>query len=284
MADTSEGPGEAPAGTPAGWTLGSVMAFFALTVLLTTPFWLLSAMTKVELLPGLPIAAAAVVCPAAAAFILTCRRGGLSAGGRLLAGALDAGRIRAKAWWLPLVLLSPCVTIATFLVMRLGGSPIPDPQFAPLEAAALFLLFLISALAEELGWSGFAIGPLQARWGALPAALVVGAVWAVWHYPALAQAHRSLAWIGWWTLATVATRVIIVWLFNNAGRSVFAAALFHAMTNLGWQLYPVHGSWFDPRLNGLILAAVALAVVLLWGPATLNSSPARRAAGRRAAG
>ena len=29
--------------------------------------------------------------------------------------------------------------------------------------------------------------------------------------------------------------------------------LFHAMINLCWQLFPIHGSYFDPRLNGLII-------------------------------
>ncbi|TAJ70904.1 MAG: CPBP family intramembrane metalloprotease [Phenylobacterium sp.] len=280
MADTSHVLADQHSGAPADRTVGSVIVFFVLTVLLTTPFWVLGAVLEVEILPGLPIAALAVVCPATAAFILTWRAHGLPAGGRFLAGAFDVRRIRPKVWWLALVLLSPCVMIAMFLAMRLGGSSIPDPQFAPASAAALFVLFLVAALAEELGWSGFAIGPLQARWGALPGALIVGVVWAIWHYPALAQAHRAVAWIGWWTLATVATRVIIIWLFNNTGRSVFGVAVFHAMTNLGWQLYPVHGSWFDPRINALILAAVALAVVLVWGPATLSSSRARSGAAR----
>lgn len=105
--------------------------------------------------------------------------------------------------------------------------------------------------------------------GALRASLILGSVWAVWHYVALAQADRSVGWIAWWSLYTVTQRVIIVWLYNNTGKSVFAAALFHMMTNVSWQLFPVNGSYFDPRVTGLILALVVVIIVLVWAPRTL---------------
>ncbi|MBE3561828.1 MAG: hypothetical protein IMW89_21795 [Ktedonobacteraceae bacterium] len=75
---------------------------------------------------------------------------------------------------------------------------------------------------------------MQARFGALRAALLIGVVWSVWHCIPLLEAHRSLAFIGWWSLGTVATRVIITWLYNNTGKSVFVAALFHTMSNLNF--------------------------------------------------
>ncbi|HEU0113987.1 MAG TPA: CPBP family intramembrane glutamic endopeptidase, partial [Thermomicrobiales bacterium] len=47
--------------------------------------------------------------------------------------------------------------------------------------ADVVALFFIPALTEEAGWSGYVIDPLQSRWSALSAAMVVGLVWAVWH-------------------------------------------------------------------------------------------------------
>jgi uncharacterized protein len=49
---------------------------------------------------------------------------------------------------------------------------------------------------------------------------------------------------------------------------VFAVALFHATLNLSWMLFPVHGSHFDMRLGGLVMALTAAIVIWLWGPAT----------------
>jgi hypothetical protein len=69
-------------------------------------------------------------------------------------------------------------------------------------------------------------------------------------------------------LGTVATRVIMVWLYNNAGKSVVGAALFHMTGYLAWQLFPIHGSYFDPRTNGLTMAMVAAIVIVVWGPRT----------------
>lgn len=66
---------------------------------------------------------------------------------------------------------------------------------------------------------------------------------------------------------------VMVWIFNNTGKGVFAAALFHMIINLTWQLFPVNGSYYDPRISGLILAVVAVIVVAFWGP---PSTPLRR--------
>jgi uncharacterized protein len=67
----------------------------------------------------------------------------------------------------------------------------------------------------------------------------------------------------------VAARILIVWLYNNTGKSVFAVALFHATLNLTWMLVPVHGSHFAMRLGGLGRVFTAAIVTVVWGPATL---------------
>lgn len=243
-------------------TIRDVFAFFGLTLLLTTPFYVISAVSGIQLMPGLPVAALAVICPAAAAILLSWRPGGMAAGSLLLMQTLDFRRIKPRAWWLPILFFSPAVSAASFLILLGNGSGIPDPQISILAIVALFAVFLVAALSEELGWTGFALNPLQERLGALPAALLIGGVSAVWHYPALLDAHRSVGWIAWWTLGTMAMRLLMVWLFNKTGGSVFAVAMVHAVSNLCWQLFPIQGSWFDPRLNGLIMGVVALIVIL----------------------
>jgi hypothetical protein len=126
------------------------------------------------------------------------------------------------------------------------------------------LAFFLAALGEELGWSGYIIDPMQDRWGALPAAIFLGLLWAIWHIVPLVQAHRSPIWIAWWSLGTVAARILIVWLYNNMGKSVFAATAFHTMMNISWQLFPINGSYFDPRINGLMMVVAAAFVIAVW--------------------
>lgn len=247
----------------------SLLPFFLLVVALTIPFWLISAATGLELLPGLPVAALAAFCPMTAAVILVYRENKTAGVTALLKRSFDFKRIEAKVWYAPILLLMPVVSVLSFGVLRLSGTPVPGPRIAVLPALILCVVFFVGALGEELGWSGYAIDPMQVRWGALLAAIALGLFWAVYHYIALVQAHRSVAWIAWWTLSTVALRVIIVWLYNKTGRSVFAVALFHMTFNVTWQLFPVSGSYFDPRVTGAILALVAVIIVLVWGPQTL---------------
>jgi hypothetical protein len=72
--------------------------------------------------------------------------------------------------------------------------------------------------------------------------------------------QRAPAWIAWWCLYVMGSRILIVWLYNNTGKSVFAVTLFHAMLNLSYMLFPVYGSHFDMRLGGLV---TAFAVVMV---------------------
>jgi membrane protease YdiL (CAAX protease family) len=144
--------------------------------------------------------------------------------------------------------------------MRVMGLPFPILQFPVLVAPVMFLAFFIAALGEELGWSGYVIDPMQERWNTLQASILLGLVWAMWHIIPLVQAHQSPAWIAWWCLGTVASRIFIVWLYNNTGKSVFAAALYHAIGNVSWLLFPNYDSHYDPRITGLITALAAAIV------------------------
>jgi len=247
-------------GAPHPWT------FFALVLALATPFWLLSAVTRYLLLPGLPIAALMAICPVAAASILVRKAGGMSSLRAFLLRSLDYRRIKNPVWYVPALLLAPLLNVIAFAVLRIAGEPIPLPHMSPNEIVSLCVMFFVGAAAEELGWSGYATDPLQQRYGAFGCALIVGFVWALFHFVPLVEVGRSFGWIAWWTVGTVALRVLIVWLYDNTDRSVFGATLLHASTNVSWQVFPVHGSYFDPGINGVIFASTALLIVAFGRP------------------
>lgn len=245
---------------PRAAELRSPWAFFVLAFILTVPFLVLGALIDGQLMPGLPIAALAIVCPALAALILVWRAEGRRGVIALARRALDP--IRPAAWLLPILLTMPLVMVASFGVQRLMGVPVPDPQLSLGSGLVYCLLFFIAAFCEELGWSGYATDPLVARFGTLMAGLILGGVWAIWHYAALAQVHRSPEWIAYWSVGTVATRVMIVWLYSRTGASVLAATLFHMSINVTWQMFPIQGSFYDPRVSGPLSALVAIALIV----------------------
>lgn len=247
----------------------SPLKFFLLVFALSIPLWLIGAVTPLQLLPGLPVSSLMSFCPLIAASILVYRENRTAGVTELLKRSFDYRRIRAKVWYVPTVLLMPGIAVLAYGLMRLVRLPLPAPQFPGVAALAMFLAFFVAALGEEVGWSGYAIDPMQDRWNALQASILLGLVGAAWHIVPLAQADRSPTWIAWQCLTLVASRVLLVWLYNNTGKSVFAAALCHAMVNVSWQLFPNHGSHYDPRITGLITALAAVLVTVVWGPRTL---------------
>ncbi len=244
----------------------SPLAFFLLVFALSLPVWVVGAVTGLQLLPGLPASAVMFYAPVTAALILVYRERKIVGVVALLKRSFDAERIAAKGWYVPIFLLMPCATLVTYGVMWMLGWPLAAPQYSLLATLAMVVGFFFAALCEELGWMGYVVDPLQERWGALGAAILLGLVWAVWHYVPLMQAHRSASWIAWWSLYTVALRVLIVWLYNNTGNSVFGAALFHAFTNVSGIIFAYY---YDPRITGTIIAVAAAIVIVVWGPRTL---------------
>ncbi len=248
-------------------TARSPPAFFLLIFALSLPF-LLFAGTPLSGPLNLPVSAFMLVCPALAAAILVRREEGAGGVSRLLERVADFRKIGA-VWYLPIVLLMPALMLLSYGVMLLSGLPLPAEPFVPYLLIPVFIpLFFIAAAFEEVGWMGYAADPLQERRSALATALILGVVWAGWHsIPWLLL--NTPAWAAGQAVSTVALRVIIVWLYNNTHGSVFAATLFHGMTNVAEFSFPNLGSHYDPVVAGAIAAAVAVAVVLLWGPETL---------------
>jgi len=63
-------------------------------------------------------------------------------------------------------------------------------------------------------------------------------------------------------------------MYNNTGRSVFAAILFHAMINICRAAFPADGAHNPlvdyPEVHYSILAIAGLIIVLLWDWETLT--------------
>lgn len=244
--------------------------FFGLAAVLSIPFWLVGALVDVQVLPGIPISALMFVVPGVAAAILTYRARGPAGVLSLLKRCVDFHRIRPVVWFVPILLLVPAGLLTSFLMMAWLGLPLPaDPTVDWPMAPVLALVFFVSGAFEQVGWMGYAYEPLQRRYHALTAALILGAVWAVWHFVPLVQAGRAPGWIVWWTLGTVAVRVLMAWLFNHTNHSVAATILMQVMLNVGVAVFPNQGSHYDPMVSGIIFAIVAGVVAVATSPQTL---------------
>jgi membrane protease YdiL (CAAX protease family) len=161
------------------------------------------------------------------------------------------------------------------MLMREWNLPLPAPELSPLRIVILLVVFFIAALGEELGWSGYAIDPMQHLLSALRASLVLGAVWAAWHIIAMVQAGQSAASIAWGCLDMVGTRIIMVWIYNNTGRSVFAVALYHTVANVTTKSLFPGGSYDAEPIMSITIAITASIIAVAWGPRTLTRHQSR---------
>lgn len=245
------------------------LKYFLLVFVLSVPFWLIGG-NQLPLPVNLPVSALILINPVIAASILSYRRYGSNGLKELLKKALDYRKIENRIWYIPALLLVPSIYFSSYVLMRLTGLPLPDPIEIPFPMLPVFfLMYFIAATAEELGWSGYAIDPMQNRWGALKASIILGVVWQIWHIIGDVQAHHTATWIVWHSLYSVGLRILIVWVYNNTGKSVFAAILVHTTDNVSWSLFPNYGSHYDPFIAFIITAVTAAIVTFLWGPKTL---------------
>jgi len=243
--------------------------YFLLVAALSVPFWVLGALPAEDfarLMPvNLPLSALMAVCPLTAAALLS-RRGGAHSPSRLR--TFDCRRI-PRAWLGPVLLTMPVLTGLSYALMQLVGAPLPDAVFDLTAVPLLFLLFLAGGVCEEAGWQGYAHDRIEGAWTALRAAILIGTLWAAWHIIPYMQAGHGAAWIFWQCANTVALRVLIVWAYNNTGKSVFAASLFHAMINMSVFLFPNYGSHYDPAAAFVFTGSAAAAAVRVWGAPSL---------------
>lgn len=93
-----------------------------------------------------------------------------------------------------------------------------------------------SALGEEIGWRGFLVPELAKVTSFSKTALISGAVWAVWHYPALLFADYNAGTPAWYgllcfTVMVLGISFVFAWMRLASG-SLWTSAFLHASHNL----------------------------------------------------
>jgi len=191
--------------------------------------------------------------PALAAVILVARQAGWDAVKELL-GRLLHWRV-GLAWYV-LVVVSPVAFLLVGITVHValeGQAPnLADPpllrEVAQGAAPLLFLAIVfvqqgLVLIGEEVGWRGYALPALQARYSALVASLILGLVWGLWHLPLILtpQARSGVAEVPvvLFLLDIVASSVFYAWVYNNTRGSLLAVTLLHSVTNTAVVFLPV---------------------------------------------
>ena len=211
--------------------------------------------------------------PLLAAITLVVREEGWKGTRVFFRQALD---IHIKPVFLVVALALPVLihVIAHYLALAVGldvaKTLFPtEVSVAPIVLAIPYfiLMLVIGGGQEEFGWRGYAQEPLQEKIGVIPASLVIGVIWGIWHLPLwfmrgdLHSAYSFLAFV----MMTTSISIMYAWLYNSSGKKLIVVIVFHAMSNTAAPLLPfLHGIEGKPESAYWIYAAVNVVFGLIF--------------------
>ena len=254
---------------------GSLLGFLALTFGVTWTFFISAAVWS-----GMPSSSGTLgpgprvlvllgtIAPSLIALALTARFEG-SAGTGALLGRVFQWQVGAR-WYVFAVGYMAAIKLATAVVHRLvtGARPRFGVDAWYLMLAAIPISMWVQA-GEEIGWRGYALPRLAARFGLGGASVGLGVIWAVWHLPlfyvlgadTFGQAFTT------YLLQVVALSVALAWLYWHTRGSLLLVMLMHAAINNTKDIVPTvlrvpaNPLWPSASLMSW------LGVAVLWVPA-----------------
>ena len=126
-------------------------------------------------------------------------------------------------------------------------------------------------LFEEIGWRGFALPHLQRRYSALVSSLIIGLVWAFWHFPNFLSFTPAMLAI--FVPMGIVMSVIYTWVYNSTGGSLFAVVVLHGATIAPGKLFAGGDAGGSPPsgvITGLLYVVIAVGLVWRYGAANLS--------------
>jgi uncharacterized protein len=223
-------------------------SFFVLAFGLT---WTLVLLSRVSILFGF----LALFGPAASAMIVAGTEQGSTGVRALLLKVIDW---RAHYIWYVVAVGLPfgLTGAAAALNLLLGG----DFPIVPIGYVSLILAVLV--VGEEIGWRGFALPRLIARFGPVPASLVLGVLWASWHLANATIPGLERYWTSFpaFLAFVVAQTFLFTAIAIRTRYSILFAWLFHAAINTSGAVFMLE----DPVWQWWLCAIVFGLAALFW--------------------
>ena len=262
------------------YTKRNPLAFFLLTFAYSWLLWLPSILSGLGIQVPFNISTYTSIvvpigafAPMLAAITLVFRRGRWAGVKTFLRQAFD---FRARPLYYVMALLLPIAIhfIAHYLATSLGLE-VADTLFPPelpvspiiLSIPYFFLMLLIGGGQEEFGWRGYAQQRLQEKFGVIPASLLIGVVWGIWHLPLWfmpGEGHSTYSFLAF-VMMTTSISLVYAWLFNASEHKLIIVMFFHAMNNTAAPLIPfLHTKEGKPETAYWVYTGVNVVVGLIF--------------------
>ena len=220
--------------TPARLRPGVPISFFALTYLFSWGLWIpVILMGKgATTTTTLVMFVAGTTAPSLAGIALTYLNRGSSPPREFWSRAFDPRRLTVSTGLLSLTFPLAVSAVVAIVIWVTGSNPFAIRPAAILGVAAFAVVS--GGLSEELGWRGYALEPLQQRFGPGQGSTILGLIWATWHLPLFlfvgtAQDGWGFGPFGFWAFAVMMTAnsVVMATIYNRTRRGTLSAIGYH---------------------------------------------------------
>ena len=132
-----------------------------------------------------------------------------------------------------------------------------------------------TAMGEEIGWRGFLVPEVAKNANYTQTSLIVGCIWAVWHFPILIFGdynNGAPAWFGLtcFTVMVVSISFVFTW-FRLKSNSLWTGVLLHASHNLFIQRFftPItaanaHSKYFIDEFGVVVPVICLITAIYFW--------------------
>jgi membrane protease YdiL (CAAX protease family) len=242
----------------------STAGFFALTFAITWSLQAPSTLAKLGVIAGpyekyLPFAGLGAFGPMLAGLVLSSRRAGGPGARALFSGLAPRGPL--WRWYLfALVLPGLLLTAPLALYATVTGRAV-GPLVYPPDAPERWIALVFFSVGEELGWRGYALPRLMARYGSLGASLIVGALWTLWHGPMFVMEGSALRMMLLAAPLMLGGSVIYTWAYRRTGGSLLVALLLHAGAHLNNSFRALPANELPATIHAIAYTALAALLI-----------------------
>jgi CAAX protease family protein len=210
-----------------------LLTFFGASYIVTWGFWFAASKTPAAGPRGL-LFLVGTFAPGFVALWLTGRATGRRGVVALLRRLID-WQVPAR-WYGFAISYMALVKLAIALMHRAATGEWPRFSAVPwylLLAATVVSTLMGGQAGEEIGWRGYALPRLAARFGLGGASVLLGLLWAGWHLPLffVPAADKFYQSFPLYLLQVTALSVAMAWLYANTQGSLLPVMLLHAAVN-----------------------------------------------------
>lgn len=212
-----------------------LIIYFLLTYLLAWSFWTIPIFLSLGVYKNDSLRSVyglGVMAPIVIAFLLSLKAFG-GDGIKDLVARFGIRGVQLR-WYLIASFSFVGLSVATlFFYFLLRGTPeMVFQTYSLIKYLSLLPVFLVFATLEEVGWRGFALPRLRKVMDPLPASILLGLIWAIWHFPKLiSEGTTDVPSFIVILVFGILMSLFLSWIYENTNGSVTLAVLTHAASN-----------------------------------------------------